>query len=432
MEPESEEESEATESVSLLMPGKGAGSNASEVLQMSNILSMLATSLSENDAPLLLRGFFDAAKSRGTTLQMEPNMSVVQDLTSMGFDDFLARKACVATMNRGLEEALEWMEKNPSEASELGTSSLQSDSPTKSRSRVRWRSEDPRTGQWLDYDEVVADSLEKQFQSGNRMGEIFLADRYFTIDFTPGAMEQINGLGYARSIERVAPLEILAEDGQTLTSSDGLLQLETIEDIDDITSDGAKLSGPTAQIEAPTQVAMHSEEVISLPITDETRPSLAEEEAILEKGLESASHDSCTPMENDELYSQVEVLPTENFAKPEIGSVDAPVVKTETCKLQASSQIEMHSEAAFKISPEAGLERGPSDLISAEKPMPDDMSESATCETEVHPYARVRSVSLKPLPLEPPMLTRLSSAPARIEGYLPDIDANKRVHIECK
>jgi hypothetical protein len=340
-------------------------------------------------------------------------------------------------MNEGLEEALEWMERHPSEASELGTSSLQSDSPTKSRSRVRWRSEDPRTGQWLEYDEVVADSLEKQFQSGKRTGKIFVAGRDFRIDFTPGNMEQINSLGYARSIERVTPPEIFADDvapvldGPTLTSSDGLVQLETIGDIVDIKSDGAQLSGPTTQIEALTQVAMHSEEVISLPITDETRPSPAEE-AILEKGLERASHDSCTPMENDELYSHIKFLPTESFAKPETGSVDAPVVKTEACKLQASSQIEMHSEAAVKISPEAGLESGLGEVISAEKPMPDDMSDSATCEAVVHPYARVRSVSLKPLPLEPPMLTRLSSAPARIEGYWLDIDANKRVHIECK
>merc|ERR1712151_287004 len=69
---------------------------------------------------------------------------------------------------------------------------------------VKWQSQDPRTGIWMPYDETVADSLEKQYQAGERRGKIVVAGRFFTVDFN--AMEQINNMGYGRSIERIAPL----------------------------------------------------------------------------------------------------------------------------------------------------------------------------------------------------------------------------------
>jgi hypothetical protein len=191
---EEEEDSQAdaaTRRVIILRPGgQMMGTSSGGGLQQA--LFQLANALPDGAGDELLRGFSDAAKASSTA-------DLVESLVDMGFDEVLARKACIATSNQGIEEATHWILASP-DTSESEAASPGAVIPA---TGVKWQSQDPRTGMWVPYDEAVGDSLEEQFQAGQCRGKIIVAGRFFTVDF--GEMEQINNMGYGRPIQRVAP-----------------------------------------------------------------------------------------------------------------------------------------------------------------------------------------------------------------------------------
>jgi len=120
----------------------------------------------------------------------------------------------------------------------------------------KWRSKDPLSGQWIDYDSVITAGLEDKFQKGRQRVKITFSGMEFEVDLTPGAFKQINPVtGTVREVERIAGPATPKATPTTSPTSGLTLPLQTT-----VVSNGA--GGYTAA--SPTAATVGSSPTASL------------------------------------------------------------------------------------------------------------------------------------------------------------------------